>query len=280
MFSYEYHQLLKFLYFEGYANSYEEAEYLLEELNDDELYDLCEKISAADPRKPQSPRTTFFPKSREGDIGKHDDWKDPHPDTRDWGERPPAANKLKRRTKAVVSTQWRQDRETGVVREGFKDLTPEKEERVRTRMGELLQGTLNAHDEVMKLKNKPFARYRPGVRRRATKLRQDARKIRQFAQNATDALSRTDASRRASIIHQQNQLKQQLRDLGADPDAPDDSDARSNIRRFRREEYILEYLIDCGYTNNYDSAIKIYEAMSEEWLYSILQSTESNWNER
>ena len=42
MSSYEYNQLLKFLYFEGYADSYEEAEYILEEMSDDEFEDLNE----------------------------------------------------------------------------------------------------------------------------------------------------------------------------------------------------------------------------------------------
>lgn len=35
--------LLKYLYMEGYADSYEEAEYLLEELNDEEFEELCER---------------------------------------------------------------------------------------------------------------------------------------------------------------------------------------------------------------------------------------------
>lgn len=42
MSSYEYNQLLKFLYFEGYADSYEEAEYILEDLSDEEFEDLNE----------------------------------------------------------------------------------------------------------------------------------------------------------------------------------------------------------------------------------------------
>lgn len=41
MSSYEYHKFLKFLYFEGYANSYEEAEYLLEEISDEDYDNLC-----------------------------------------------------------------------------------------------------------------------------------------------------------------------------------------------------------------------------------------------
>jgi hypothetical protein len=42
MSSYEYNQLLKFLYFEGYADSYEEAEYILEEMSDEEFEELIE----------------------------------------------------------------------------------------------------------------------------------------------------------------------------------------------------------------------------------------------
>jgi hypothetical protein len=48
MSNYEYHQFLKFLYFEGYADSYEEAEYLLEELNDEELENLIEQSGITD----------------------------------------------------------------------------------------------------------------------------------------------------------------------------------------------------------------------------------------
>jgi hypothetical protein len=48
MSNYEYHQFLKFLYFEGYADSYEEAEYLLEELSDEELENLIEQSGITD----------------------------------------------------------------------------------------------------------------------------------------------------------------------------------------------------------------------------------------
>jgi hypothetical protein len=106
MSSYEYHQILQFLYFEGYVDSYESAEYLFEQLSDEEYVELCERAT----------RPTRLPKSRERDIG-HDDWKDSDPDSRDWGERPEGANKLKRRLNAVVGTQKRQDIETDVRKE-------------------------------------------------------------------------------------------------------------------------------------------------------------------
>lgn len=67
---------------------------------------------AADTSKPQSPKRTKFPLSRERNIGKHDDWED-KPST-EWDDTPPAAKKLKSRANAVVGTQRRQDKETGV----------------------------------------------------------------------------------------------------------------------------------------------------------------------
>ena len=43
MSSYEYHQILQFLYFEGYVDSYESAECLLESLDDDKFEEIiCE----------------------------------------------------------------------------------------------------------------------------------------------------------------------------------------------------------------------------------------------
>ena len=76
--------------------------------------------------KSGSPRPTFMPKSRERNIGKHDDWKD-NP-TENWGDKTSEqkkAGKLKSRANAVVSTQRRQDRETGVREEVISYLIDE-----------------------------------------------------------------------------------------------------------------------------------------------------------
>jgi GNAT superfamily N-acetyltransferase len=78
--------------------------------------ELDEKFTlAADKSKPQSPTPTKLPLSRERNIGKHDDWKD-KPST-EWDDTPPAAKKLRSRANAVVGTQRRQDKETGVTEE-------------------------------------------------------------------------------------------------------------------------------------------------------------------
>jgi hypothetical protein len=55
--NYEYHKLLKFLYFEGYADSYEEAEELLESITDDEFENLLERKYDKDEKLPGSGKT-------------------------------------------------------------------------------------------------------------------------------------------------------------------------------------------------------------------------------
>ena len=71
MSNYEYHQLLKFLYFEGYADSYEEAEHIIEEMTDEELGDLYEELFLSEgnkedeylEKKGESTKTTAMRKS-------------------------------------------------------------------------------------------------------------------------------------------------------------------------------------------------------------------------
>jgi len=80
-----------------------------------EFMGICEKFSmTADTSKPQSPRPTKLPISRERNVGRHDDWKDK---PTEWGERPAAGKELKSRASAVVQSQHRQDVETGVRKE-------------------------------------------------------------------------------------------------------------------------------------------------------------------
>ena len=76
---------------------------------------LDEKFSAPDSSKPQSPKPTVLPRSREANIGPHDDWND-KPST-EWNDRPKKGKKLRSRASAVVGTQRRQDKETGVREE-------------------------------------------------------------------------------------------------------------------------------------------------------------------
>ena len=67
-------------------------------------------------------------------------------------------------------------------------------------------------------------------------------------------------------------LKMKQGDLDARMKEFDDNvDASNTIKRFQREEFILEYLLSYGYADSYDSAVEIYESMSDEWLQVILE---------
>ena len=216
--------------------------------------------------KSGSPRPTKLPRSRERDIGRHDDWKDPHPDTRDWGERPPAAEKLAKRARAVVGTQRRVDRKeirlyesSGMtpenkstwerlvaqhgeqpftnprrpktksasrreeestsppkrkrrkldfeVREDFVPLTPEKEERVEKRVGELARYIQVSGARMKELNKIPLGRLRPKVKKEKEAIVKSARKKAKQIRSASDALIDASTSRSASIQKRIQDLK-------------------------------------------------------------------------
>ena len=101
--------------------------------------------------------------------------------------------------------------------EEFKDLTPEKEERVKGRVGELARDIQVSATRVKELRNKPFAKHRPGIRKQAAEIIKNAKKKQQLVQNASDALIRTSVSREAKGRKKAEDIKQQLRDLGETP---------------------------------------------------------------
>ena len=114
--SYEYDRfdtILEYLISEGYADTQEAALAIMENMSEDWRESIVEKFSmAADSSKPQSPKRTKLPKSREVKIGPHNDWNDK---PTEWGELSPAAKKLRSRAITVTGTQRRQDGETGVT---------------------------------------------------------------------------------------------------------------------------------------------------------------------
>ena len=104
--------VMEYLISEGYVDTLQGAEQIISVMSEEWIHTIVEKFSmAADPSKPQSPKRTKLPRSREEKIGPHDDWKDK---PTEWGELPPAAKKLRSRAITVTGTQKRQDIETGV----------------------------------------------------------------------------------------------------------------------------------------------------------------------
>lgn len=129
-----------------YRGQQRRANDLASQLMKKEETELGEKFSmAADASQPQSPKATKLPKSRERNVGRHDDWKDKETE---WGERPAAGKKLKSRASAVVGTQQRQDVETGVRKE-----EAQLDEVVVTRSPEIKQRAKN----IKKIRDKKEA---------------------------------------------------------------------------------------------------------------------------
>jgi hypothetical protein len=103
------------------------------------------------------------------------------------------------------------------VDEEFKDLTPEKEERVKNRVGELARDLQVQSGRIRQLNKKPFGKYRPKVKKEKEAIIKSAKKKQNLVQNASDALIRTGVSRQAKIVKRIHDINQKLRDLGEEP---------------------------------------------------------------
>lgn len=94
--------------------------------------------------------------------------------------------------------------------EDFQDLTPDKEKRVKNRMGELTRDIQVLGARAKELRGKPLAKYRPGIKKDHSEIVKTAKKKANLARNAGDALIRTSTSRSAKIQHMINKLKEDL----------------------------------------------------------------------
>jgi hypothetical protein len=96
--------------------------------------------------------------------------------------------------------------------EEFQDLTPEKETRVKKRLGDLAREVQVLGATHKELGKKPLARFRPGIKRRRGEIAKTAKRKGRLAQNAADALVRTSTSKSANIEFQRQQLLKRMRD--------------------------------------------------------------------
>ena len=106
---------------------------------------------------------------------------------------------------------------TSSVFEEFKDLTPEKEERVKNRVGEIVRDLQVQSARMKELNKKPFGKYRPKVKKEKEAIVKSAKKKQKLVQNASDALIRTSVGGEAKGRKRAEDIKQQLRDLGEEP---------------------------------------------------------------
>ena len=130
------------------------------------------------------------------------------------GEQPftnPRKSKTKsasRREEESTSSPKRKRRKLDFeVREDFVPLTPDKEERVKKRVGELARDIQLQGARMKELKKKPLGRFRPKVKKEKEELVKSARKKAKQVRSASDALIDASTSRSAKIQKRIQDLK-------------------------------------------------------------------------
>jgi hypothetical protein len=91
--------------------------------------------------------------------------------------------------------------------EAFKELTPEKEKKVKNRVGELARDVQIKTARVKELRKKPFANFRPGVKSEIKANIKSANKGAKLVGNASDALIRTSIDKSARMQKKIEDLK-------------------------------------------------------------------------
>ena len=131
--------------------------------------------------------------------------------------------------------------EEDTLTEGEKFISSRNRQHVDKAINRLI-GRAKQHIEQGDMQSqRKFASFRPAVQRKKNYHYDQAQKFTNFVGQALNAL---DKSHR-------------------------DEEARRNA--LFKEDAIIDYLVNEGYVDDYDSAIKIYESMSDEWLKEIVE---------
>jgi hypothetical protein len=235
----EYNRLLKFVYFEGYADSYEDAEYLLEELNDDEFdalfeYFLYENVSTGNAKRASFGGIPQRVSATEADRIRADARR----------SREPIPEPAKRKSKEPKGPTTVPSRGVPSDEPALRRRTPEG----HMKRGSTPGTTARIRSRILSTGSDPRIKYSSG--KTTPKKQQNAKTIRKILKTL-DTWGTPSANR---------ELRQQRRA------------ERSERLGLNKEEFVIDYLISEGYTDNYDSAAIIYESMSDEWMYDILEA--------
>lgn len=264
METYEYHQLLKHLYFEGYVDSYKEAEDLIEELTDDEFDFLYEEVFGID----------------EGKVP----WNDPeYPLQSGWT--PAEKNRAKRNR-------------TGVEDPNNRDISDND----MRRYGAMKQADDDESSKAPKPKKNWIGRDKPIEHPNLHQFKKN-RKIEKtgaytfnsskkyggehtMGQGRRAVGSKVNSSTAQTPIHSDDTRRRTSRRWGG-PNPRSNSTQSDGPRakmvkvgrnwQKQMEDYdfnnlILNHLLDEGYANDVESAEVILENMSEGWKTDVLKS--------
>lgn len=146
----------------------------------------------------------------------------------------------------------------------FKDFRDRSIENVAKRGGKLSQ-------EIKDIEKRPFSRFRPGLRKQKKKKQKQLQSLKQAFSSKSGQLQARVAVSDAMHSNTKNKIKELKNRLDTlkDPHniVPGPRNIRrsaNTIKRFQREEFILEYLLDYGYADTYENAIEIYESTDDE----------------
>jgi hypothetical protein len=235
MKTFEYHQFLKYIYFEGYADSYEGAENLLEELDNEEIDNLYEKFA-------NESIEDFIPENVSGGRAR-----------RASSRRAPISQRVTDREAQEIRTNARQNPRPSpakpsndslaAMRKRFEDA--ENAEKESKKQKPLPSGGIGASARVLRGRKKrtPGGTAQERVAELGRRSRQKGKKPFKWPE---------DENRMERISAALKKRKQ-----WGTPEAAN-------------EEYVINYLISEGYTDTLESAEIIIENMSGQWLYDIL----------
>ena len=268
MSSAEYNQLLKFLYFEGYADSYEEAEYILEEMDDEEFEELLESSGMTPENKKTWERLT-----RE---------KGPNPFT---APEKTKSSRSARKIEPPSEPRPRKKRKLEYeVREEFEDLSEKKYDR-----DEELPSGRTPRQNMERQRGRHSANYL--LRSRETKDRKDQAATSHFdrastmdivksAQDKGEEPSKDPAWINTIAARRRPRASYEVpneRPGGLRAKATKAGGYRTLVRKEETEmfETVVEYLFVEGYADTIESATLMAENISEDWVDEILEARAS-----
>lgn len=238
----QYNQLLKYVYFEGYADSYEEAEYLLEELSNDEFEELLDLYEA-----------TFHGKMPGRAIQTR-----PTPS----GNYTPGVNEPDQRDSAMQST-FNRMRDTARAETDAENAAREAAKAARVKEPTTVPSRGIGQNEPLLRRRTP-----EGHRKRGSTPRVTAQIRARILSTGRDP---RDSRNRVSPNVPPEKLTTERKEKAKRIRAALKNSSKWGTPEAAKEEFVIDYLVTEGYTDNYDSAAIIYESMSDEWLDTILR---------
>ena len=240
METYEYHQILKYLYFEGYADSYKDAEELVEELTDEEFDSLYEDVFGIDEGKvewdnPKRPlQSGLTPREKNRAVRKRLGIENPDTDKPSFFKGGPSEKDYERYGKLKAAHDTEKDKK--VPKEKLHKFKP------------VAKGRLGGEYSAGRIKRMA------GVHKGAS-----AGKSAERGTGSSAVLAQVQGSEKI-----REKRKQRYGDY---------ADLKRLKEPKKSYEMIVNYLLDEGYADDLDSAYVILENMSEGWKTDALKST-------